>query len=186
LRYSTPPPSSDGNQNWLLLAMYDYQNALKMHVDAMNDAGQFLAKYNTQLVKLEEAQGTLLESRGITLVDDPCVIVHQHQDRLFGKNPFVESPSDTMPVRPPQTFPTPETAAAPGNRMTSTGETPLPQSRTAGSVNASAIEQTSAARVPLPRADRRSPFPQPGYSFQSDGPEAARPSNYSNIRRSNP
>lgn len=83
-RYSTPPPSDDGNQNWLLLALYDYQNALRMHVDATTDAAQFLARYNTQLAKFEEAQGVLLVNRGIEWNDDPCVIVKAQSARVFG------------------------------------------------------------------------------------------------------
>lgn len=84
IRYSTPPPSEDGNQNWLLLSLYDYQNALRMHVDATTEAAQLLARYNVQLARLEEAQGILLENRGIEMADDPCVAVQQVSSRLFG------------------------------------------------------------------------------------------------------
>ncbi len=84
IRYATPPPSEDGNQNWLLLALYDYQNALRMHVDAITDAGQLLARYNIQLARLEEAQGILLENRGIELSDDPCRAVRRNSEQLFG------------------------------------------------------------------------------------------------------
>lgn len=82
-RYATPPPSEDGNQNWLLLALYDYQNALRMHVDATSEAAQSLARYNTLLARLEEAQGVLLVNRGIDWSNDPCLIVKTNSDRLF-------------------------------------------------------------------------------------------------------
>ena len=92
IRYSTPPPAEDGNQKWLLLALYDYQNALRMHVDATTDSAQLLARYNTQLARLEEAQGILLENRGIEFSDDPCAAVRQYSDRLFGSGPPTNGP----------------------------------------------------------------------------------------------
>jgi outer membrane protein TolC len=101
IRYSNPPPAEDGNQNWLLLALYDYQNALKMHVDAVSDAGQLLARYNTQLARLEEAQGILLENRGIELNDDPCVAVRRNADKLFGAPRQVQPPPSAGTVSNP-------------------------------------------------------------------------------------
>ena len=108
IRYSTPPPSEDGNQNWLLLALYDYQNALRMHVDAITDAGQLLARYNTQLARLEEAQGILLENRGIELSDDPCLAVQRNSEQLFGAQRQQEIPMiETGPYSDPRAAPGP-------------------------------------------------------------------------------
>ena len=85
IRFSNPPPAG-GSQDWLLLALYDYQAALRQHIDATTEASVLLARYNTQLAKVEEAQGILLENRGIELTDDPCEAVQRHAEDLFANN----------------------------------------------------------------------------------------------------
>ena len=85
IRFSNPPPAG-GSQDWLLLALYDYQAALRQHIEATTDAGLLLARYNTQLARVEEAQGILLENRGIDLTNDPCEAVQRHAEDLFANN----------------------------------------------------------------------------------------------------
>lgn len=106
IRFSNPPPAS-GSQDWLLLALYDYQTALRQHIDATTDAGLLLARYNTQLAKVEEAQGILLENRGIDLTDDPCEAVQRHAEDLFAN----QAPLPQSANRP--TAPAPTELAAP-------------------------------------------------------------------------
>lgn len=102
MRYATPPPGDDMNQSRLLVVLYDYQNALRMHVDATTDAAQLLAKYNTQLVQFEEMQGTLLESRAIELTGDPCILVQEHKSAIFPaheqKTQIVDLPQAAGPM----------------------------------------------------------------------------------------
>lgn len=60
LRYAKPLPTSR-NGNWLLLALVDYQNAMRGYVEAVTTAASTLAEYNTVLARLDEAQGISLE-----------------------------------------------------------------------------------------------------------------------------
>ncbi|MDB5384413.1 MAG: TolC family protein [Planctomycetaceae bacterium] len=71
-RYEDPPPGADG-QDWLLLALNDYLLALRTRADANTEIAQILARYNTLLATLEEAQGTLLASYEIVLEGDPIL-----------------------------------------------------------------------------------------------------------------
>lgn len=96
VRYSNPPPAEDANPNWLLLAMYDYQNALRMHVDATTDACQLLARYNVQLARIDEVQGTLLQNRGVELDQDPCQMVRLRAHTLFA----IGTDSESVAARP--------------------------------------------------------------------------------------
>lgn len=74
IRFSNPPPAGSG-QDWLLVALNDYQLALRNHIDAVTDASQRLAQYNTLLARYEEMKGTLLESRQVLLANDPVKAV---------------------------------------------------------------------------------------------------------------
>lgn len=69
IRYSSPP-ARNRNQDWLLLALYDYQQAMQSHIDAITSAGELLASYNTLLARLDEAQGILLEKRNVEFASD--------------------------------------------------------------------------------------------------------------------
>ena len=157
IRFSNPPPAG-GSQDWLLLALYDYQAALRQQIDATTDAGLLLARYNTQLARIEEAQGILLENRGIDLTDDPCEAVQRHAADLFANQ-----------ATPPQIANRP---AAP----TQVEATP-PMGR-----------YSHATRYPQPPANRQqimqaghSVWQEPtGHSGPSTGP---RPSNYSSVPR---
>lgn len=71
VRYESPPPAG-GGQNWLLLALNDYLLALRSSADAKVEAGRLLARYNTELARLRELEGTLLDVAGIHLQNDPC------------------------------------------------------------------------------------------------------------------
>ena len=109
IRFSNPPPAV-GSQDWLLLALYDYQAALRQHIDATTDASLSLARYNTQLAKVEEAQGILLENRGIDLTDDPCEVVQRHAEDLFSN----QAPVPQNVNRPAATVVTTESLAPAG------------------------------------------------------------------------
>ncbi|HUQ68255.1 MAG TPA: TolC family protein [Planctomycetaceae bacterium] len=82
IRFTTPPPTSQ-SQDSLLLLLSDYQTALRANLDAVTDASQLIARYNGLLARFEEAQGTLLISRGIELADDPVCAVNRHQVPLY-------------------------------------------------------------------------------------------------------
>lgn len=69
IRYSSPPPSSNG-RNWLLLELSDFQRAMTSWVDAVTSSGASVARYNIQRARLEEASGTAV-SRWTTLVPTP-------------------------------------------------------------------------------------------------------------------
>lgn len=68
IRYTSPPRAGGRSRNGLMVALDDYQFALRENVAASIDASRFLAEYNSILAQLEELQGTLLESRAIDLL----------------------------------------------------------------------------------------------------------------------
>ena len=157
IRFSNPPPAG-GNQDWLLLALYDYQAALRQHVDATTDAGLLLARYNTQLARVEEAQGILLENRGIDLTDDPCEAVQRHAEDLF---------ANQAPL--PQNANRPVAAAS--------SEVPVPMG-----------PYSYATRYPQPAADRQPVMQAGHTVWQEPARDSAlrsrvRPPNYSSIPR---
>lgn len=154
IRFSNPPPAGN-SQDWLLLALYDYQAALRQHIDATTDAGLLLARYNTQLARVEEAQGILLENRGIDLTDDPCAAVQRHAEDLFANNASLPQ-SANRPPSPAQ----PETAELRG-----------PYS------HATRYPEPSANRQPLMQAGH-SICQEPA----SNSALRSRPSNYSSVR----
>lgn len=69
IRYSSPPAGS-GRQDSLLIALYDYQQAMQSHIDAITSAGEYLARYNSLLARLDEAQGILLDKRNVRFMTD--------------------------------------------------------------------------------------------------------------------
>lgn len=66
IRYATPP---DGGvrQDWLLLALDDYQTAMQAQVESLTNSGELLARYNILLARLAEAQGASFERYRIEL-----------------------------------------------------------------------------------------------------------------------
>lgn len=68
IRFSSPPAANRGD-DWLLLALYDYQVAMQSYITASTTASEMLSAYNTLLVRIEEAQGTLLDRWQIGFVD---------------------------------------------------------------------------------------------------------------------
>ncbi len=68
IRFASPPAANRGD-DWLLLALYDYQVAMQSYITALSTASQMLADYNTLLVRVEESQGTLLDRWQIGFVD---------------------------------------------------------------------------------------------------------------------
>ena len=80
IRFQNPPPTGSG-QDWLILALNEYQQSIRSHVDAVGDSASLLAAYNTWLARLEEAEGTLLTSRRVMLENDPCRTVQEFDAR---------------------------------------------------------------------------------------------------------
>ena len=68
IRFASPPAANRGD-DWLLLALYDYQVAMQSYIAAYSTASQMLSDYNTLLVRIEESQGTLLDRWQIGFVD---------------------------------------------------------------------------------------------------------------------
>jgi len=68
IRFASPPAANRGD-DWLLLALYDYQVAMQSYISAFSTASEMLADYNTLQVRIEEAQGTLLDRWQIGFVD---------------------------------------------------------------------------------------------------------------------
>ena len=155
IRFSNPPPAG-GSQDWLLLALYDYQAALRQHIDATTDAGLLLARYNTQLARVEEAQGILLENRGIDLTNDPCEAVQRHAEDLFAN----QTPLPQNANRP--------VAAAPSEVVAPMG----PYS------HATRYPEASANRRPIMQAGH-TVWQEP--TSDSDPRTRSRPSNYSTV-----
>ncbi len=119
IRYKTPPPNRGGDENRLLVALDDYLDALREVADASAEAASILADYNTALARLEEFQGTLLESRDILLSDDPChnqdvqhILQKSHPEPINAatsealKDPPKDNSPPSLPLVPPPTKPT--------------------------------------------------------------------------------
>lgn len=68
IRYSSPPAANRGD-DWLLLSLYDYQIAMQSFIDAVSTASRSLADYNILLVRIDEAQGILLEKWQINFAE---------------------------------------------------------------------------------------------------------------------
>ncbi len=66
VRYANPPDAGE-RQDWLLLALRDYQSAIDAHVRAVTQAGRSLAQYNVLLARLDEQQGINLNRWKIRL-----------------------------------------------------------------------------------------------------------------------
>ncbi len=71
LRYQNPN-LDEGGPNWLVQNLNEYLNALRFRTEAATDSAALLAKYNAELVQLEERKGTLLTFFGIDFRGDPC------------------------------------------------------------------------------------------------------------------
>ena len=122
LRYQNPNPEGDG-QNWLLQSLNDYLAALRFRTDAATDAAAVLAKYNADLVRLEETKGTLLALFDIDLAYDPC-------RQLWKYGVPAVSPLNLESAPPPARLP--PTAPAPAyspRRPTSPGQSRSRSSR---------------------------------------------------------
>jgi outer membrane protein TolC len=70
IRYKNPLPTSRGG-NWLLLALVDYQNAMRGYVSAVTAASETLSEYNVALARLDEAQGISMERWAVELDGQP-------------------------------------------------------------------------------------------------------------------
>ncbi|WP_010585722.1 TolC family protein [Schlesneria paludicola] len=184
VRYSNPPPAEDANPNWLLLAMYDYQNALRMHVDATTDASQLLARYNVQLARIDEAQGTLLQNRGIELDHDPCQMVRLQAHTLFGIGTSTESlaarplPASSSRVAPTQSSESASRSMGPVNESRAVPMTPAQP----GTSN---LVPYPTSRYPTSASQAESAITLSGHTaFREDREQrkSTRPTNASSLR----
>lgn len=97
IRYSKPPPGS--GQDGLLLALNDYQQAMRANIDAVSSAAQRLADYNISYARLAEEQGISLDRWQIQFVDSlspPAATA-----RMFGHGLPIEpvpDPAMSMPM----------------------------------------------------------------------------------------
>lgn len=75
IRFSSPP-AANRSDDWLLVALYDYQAAMQSYIDSLSTASRTLAEYNTLLVRIEEAEGTLLDRWQIQFANEtpPAVL----------------------------------------------------------------------------------------------------------------
>lgn len=71
-RFENPAADTD-----VLLALITYLEGLDAWATATADMSQLLALYNTALVRLEEAKGSLLETHHIVLLDDPSAAIRR-------------------------------------------------------------------------------------------------------------
>lgn len=83
IRFENPPPAGD-SANWLLLALDDYILAMQATAGVTAESSSILARYNTELARLQELEGTLLSTFNIHLDQDPCA------DSVVGKLPKVD------------------------------------------------------------------------------------------------
>ncbi len=98
IRFSSPP-SAGRSQDWLLVALDDFQFALRRHIDAITDASRLLGEYNSLLARLHEAQGTLLDQRLVELQEDPLTIVKENAPVWFGHGRYA-APKHATPNTP--------------------------------------------------------------------------------------
>lgn len=139
LRYQNPNPDAGGG-NWLLQNLNDYLDALRARTDAAADAAEVLSRYNAELVRLHEMQGTILGFFGIELSCDPCgqIVDATHvtlpaedervpesilRDQLRGTGPELTSPRSPHVDLPPA--PDPEVIRLPPPDATGLVPTPL-------------------------------------------------------------
>ncbi|WP_166822538.1 TolC family protein [Thalassoroseus pseudoceratinae] len=84
LRFNSPPPAGEQG-GWLIVALNDYQLALRSNIEALTNSAQLLARYNALLARLHEAQGTLLDRRLVQLDRDPVVETQTHLNEWLHK-----------------------------------------------------------------------------------------------------
>lgn len=105
IRFSSPPAANRGD-DWLLLALYDYQVAMQSYITASTTASEMLAAYNTLLVRIEEAQGILLDRWQIGFVDGSNPVVPQTAPMLN------DAGGHSIPIAPNQPAASQSNAAA--------------------------------------------------------------------------
>ena len=71
LRYENPNVESP-DANILVVNLNEYLNSLRIRTRAATERAELLAAYNSDLVKLEEQKGTLLDFFCVSLLGDPC------------------------------------------------------------------------------------------------------------------
>jgi|GEM_PF-2755626 hypothetical protein len=114
VRYANPPDAGE-RQDWLLLALRDFQSAIDAHVRAVSGAGRSLRQYNILLARLAEEQGSNLERWSIQLQGTTFVPQNPAQSRIPG---YVSA----TPVAPTAQW---ATSSAPPVSMTAQPATPV-------------------------------------------------------------
>lgn len=144
LRYENPNP--DGEGNWLLQSLNDYLSALRFRTDAAADAAAILAEYNSEIVRLEEAKGTLLSFFAIDFAYDPCR-QSRHLDATYSTaSPPLSLPTDSVDG-PSSEAPPPTESLSP------TADSSIPTPGPA--------RQAAPVRMPEPVPVSPSPLPPP-------------------------
>lgn len=90
-RFSSPPPAGVSG-DWLLVALNDYQQALNAYVDVTIESAETLATYNSQLARLAEKKGTLLDDNQLRLIGS-----EQSSGTDMTSNLDIEEPTTTQP-----------------------------------------------------------------------------------------
>ena len=94
-RYSNPPEAG-ADRNWLLLALSDYQTAMQASIDAVSEAAELLAEYNTLLARLDEIQGVSRDRWQVDMTDE--------QQANADPESMIQTTSAVMPSGPAEGF----------------------------------------------------------------------------------
>ena len=71
LRYQNPSIGADAS-NVLVTNLNEYLNSLRFRTSAATDQADLIARYNSEMLRLEDTKGTILEFFGIAFNADPC------------------------------------------------------------------------------------------------------------------
>ena len=86
-----------------MTALDDYLFALQASTQAASEEAELLADYNTEIARLQEIEGTLLDKYNIHLLNDPC------NNRILNTLPEIPVPA---PPIVPEIIETPEAEGA--------------------------------------------------------------------------
>ncbi len=157
MRYENPNPEAEG-QNWLLQSLNDYLAAIRFRIDAATEAAAVLARYNADLVRLEEIQGTLLASSNIDLAYDPC-------QQLWRYGVSAAAPAEAVPAPAPDPQPATEPSgpsrlvppAEPGRPPAAPQAPPLPADRATPVARGDSLPGPQLRRTPEIQTARQDP-----------------------------
>jgi hypothetical protein len=106
----------------LLQALDIYLRSIRSSLTSTQNTASLLAEYNIALVQLEEAKGTLLDSRNIFVYNDPCTAVQRTVLRS-GAMDYL-SPEDIASPRPRADMPMPPVPMDPAQQPMPTQDAP--------------------------------------------------------------